>query len=146
VPDVEDLPKHKDFQTYLNECNEISQSLYPDDSTEHGKLLRLKQQYFFVCAGIASLFVSSPAKVAVMLQISTVVPLLAVGIVLICTVLPFVLYTKGLAEIESGKAAILASVEPVAAAFVGVIAFGEPLTASVVMGLVCILSAVYILR
>ena len=54
VPDVEDLPKHKDFQSYLNECNEISQSLYPDDSTEHGKILRLKQQYFFVCAGIAA--------------------------------------------------------------------------------------------
>lgn len=102
--------------------------------------------YTFVCAGIASLFVSSPAKVADMLQISVLVPLLVVGIVLICTVLPFVLYTKGLAEIESGKAAILASVEPVAAAFVGVIAFGEPLTVSVVAGLGCILAAVYILR
>ena len=53
-PDIEALPKHKDFGTYLNECNEISLSLYPDDSTEHGKILRLKQQYFFVCAGIAS--------------------------------------------------------------------------------------------
>lgn len=53
-PDIEALPKHKDFGTYLSECNEISQSLYPDDSTEHGKILRLKQQYFFVCAGIAS--------------------------------------------------------------------------------------------
>lgn len=53
-PDIEALPKHKDFRTYLNECNEISMSLYPDDSTEHGKILRLKQQYFFVCAGIAS--------------------------------------------------------------------------------------------
>ena len=53
-PDIEALPKHKDFGTYLSECNEISQSLYPDDSTEHGKILRLKQQYFFVCAGIAA--------------------------------------------------------------------------------------------
>ena len=53
-PDVEDLPKHKDFGQYLKECSEISQSLYPDDSTEKGKILRLKQQYFFVCAGISS--------------------------------------------------------------------------------------------
>lgn len=53
-PDIEALPKHKDFATYLSECSEITQSLYPDDSTEHGKILRLKQQYFFVCAGIAS--------------------------------------------------------------------------------------------
>ena len=53
-PDIEALPKHKDFGQYLRECSEISQSLYPDDSTEKGKILRLKQQYFFVCAGIAS--------------------------------------------------------------------------------------------
>lgn len=53
-PDIEALPKHKDFQTYLSECSQISQSLYPDDSTESGKILRLKQQYFFVCAGIAA--------------------------------------------------------------------------------------------
>lgn len=53
-PAIEALPKHKDFQTYLSECNEISLALYPNDSTEQGKLLRLKQQYFFVCAGIAA--------------------------------------------------------------------------------------------
>jgi len=53
-PDIEALPKRKNFSEYLNECNEISLSLYPDDSTEHGKFLRLKQQYFFVSAGIQS--------------------------------------------------------------------------------------------
>ena len=102
--------------------------------------------YTFVCAGIASLFVTSPAQVVSYVSSNAIVPLLAIGIVVICTVLPFMLYTKGLAEIESGKAAILASVEPVAAAFVGVIAFGEPLTMSIAMGLLCILAAVYILR
>lgn len=33
----------------------ISQSLYPDDSTEKGKMLRLKQEYFFVSAGLQSI-------------------------------------------------------------------------------------------
>jgi starch phosphorylase len=33
----------------------ISQVLYPDDSYEKGKLLRLKQEYFFVSAGIQSI-------------------------------------------------------------------------------------------
>jgi len=102
--------------------------------------------YTFVCAGIASLFVGSPAQVVTYLGSNAMVPLFALGLVVIGTVLPFVMYTKGLAEIESGKAAILASVEPVAAALVGVIAFGEPMTMAVVMGLVCILTAVYILR
>ena len=102
--------------------------------------------YTFVCAGIASLFVTSPANVVTMLGSNILIPFLALGLVFIGTVLPFVMYTKGLAEIESGKAAILASVEPVAAALLGVIAFGEPMTFSVVAGLLCILSAVYILR
>ena len=53
-PAVENLPKHKDFGEYLSETTEISRSLYPDDSTQHGKMLRLKQQYFFVSAGIYS--------------------------------------------------------------------------------------------
>lgn len=34
---------------------EISENLYPDDSNEEGKLLRLKQEYFFVSAGVQSL-------------------------------------------------------------------------------------------
>jgi starch phosphorylase len=46
------LPKKKDFYTYLNEIRQLCHGLYPDDSTEAGKMLRLKQQYFFVAAGI----------------------------------------------------------------------------------------------
>lgn len=37
---------------YVNEVREICRNVYPDDSTEHGKLVRLKQQYFFVSAGL----------------------------------------------------------------------------------------------
>ena len=102
--------------------------------------------YTFVCAGIACLFVGSPAQVVTYMGASVMVPLLSLGLIFIGTVLPFVMYTKGLAEIESGKAAILASVEPVSAALTGVIAFGEPLTMSIALGLLCILTAVYILR
>jgi starch phosphorylase len=34
---------------------ELSFGLYPDDSTEHGRMLRLRQQYFLVSAGLAKL-------------------------------------------------------------------------------------------
>lgn len=37
---------------YVNEVREICRNVYPDDSTERGKILRLKQQYFFVAAGL----------------------------------------------------------------------------------------------
>jgi len=38
-----------------NEIEAISCILYPDDSTESGKALRLKQEYFFVAAGVADI-------------------------------------------------------------------------------------------
>lgn len=44
-----------DYNRYINDVKSICTSLYPDDSTEEGKQLRLKQQYFFVCAGLHSL-------------------------------------------------------------------------------------------
>jgi len=64
----------------------------------------------------------------------------------ISTLLPYLLYTKGLESVESGKAAILTSIEPVAAAFVGILAYGESLTLSVCMGLGCILLCILILQ
>lgn len=45
-------PRGQDYRKYLSEVDDICMNVYPDDSTEEGKYLRLKQQYFFVCAGI----------------------------------------------------------------------------------------------
>lgn len=53
-PSESNLPKHSSFEDYLTTLKELSHGLYPDDSTEHGKLLRLKQQYFLVSAGLQS--------------------------------------------------------------------------------------------
>ena len=72
--------------------------------------------------------------------------LLGVGLVVVSTVLPYIFYTRGLAKVDSGKASILASVEPVVASLVGIIAFGEPMSIMVLLGLICILATVYILR
>ncbi|HHU59763.1 TPA: glycogen/starch/alpha-glucan phosphorylase [bacterium] len=49
------LPKRKNFEEYLSDIRKICQSLYPDDSNEEGKILRLKQQYFLVSATLQSL-------------------------------------------------------------------------------------------
>ena len=51
-----------DFRKYLSDVSEICLNVYPDDSTEEGKFLRLKQQYFFVCAGINSIIKSHVKK------------------------------------------------------------------------------------
>ena len=102
--------------------------------------------YTFVCAGIASLFMENPATAVQLLTSSVTLPLLALGLVVLCTVAPFVLYTRGLSQMEGGKASILASIEPVAAAVIGILAFGEPLSFGVIAGLCCILLSVCILK
>ena len=48
-------PRGVDYRKYLSDVDDICLNVYPDDSTEEGKYLRLKQQYFFVCAGINSI-------------------------------------------------------------------------------------------
>ena len=101
--------------------------------------------YTFVFAGLGSLAFLRPAELAAAFA-QPGAPWLALGLVAVSTVLPYLLYTKGLAGLESGKASILASIEPITAAVAGVIAFGEPLTGGVVGGLVCILLSVFILR
>lgn len=47
-------PTNEDAFEYHRKLREISSMLYPNDDTEEGKMLRLKQQYFFVSAGVVN--------------------------------------------------------------------------------------------
>jgi len=49
----ENYPTNKEFFQYESETRAISSQLYPDDTTREGKILRLKQQYFFSFAGLS---------------------------------------------------------------------------------------------
>lgn len=53
-PSEENLPTEQKFSDYLTTLRELCHGLYPDDSTEHGRILRLRQQYFLVSAGLQS--------------------------------------------------------------------------------------------
>ncbi|MBQ7993082.1 MAG: glycogen/starch/alpha-glucan phosphorylase [Solobacterium sp.] len=55
-------PRGVDYRKYLSDVDDICLNVYPDDSTEEGKYLRLKQQYFFVCAGINSIITDHRKK------------------------------------------------------------------------------------
>ena len=48
-------PKHLSPFAYHEELEQISGFLYPDDTTDAGKRLRLMQQYFFTSAGVKSI-------------------------------------------------------------------------------------------
>ena len=98
----------------------------------------------FLFAGPASLVLLRPADVAAMTS-SPAMPLTALGLVVFSTVLPYIFYTAGLAKVESGKASIMASLEPVVAALTGAVVFGEPMTALTAAGILCVLGGVAIL-
>lgn len=49
------FPLYKDVMQYKRETEAISEFLYPDDTHDEGKILRLKQQYFLVAASLGSI-------------------------------------------------------------------------------------------
>lgn len=49
------FPIQQDVLKYKRETESVSEFLYPDDSHDEGKILRLKQQYFLVSASIQSI-------------------------------------------------------------------------------------------
>lgn len=100
--------------------------------------------WMFLFSAGASLFLLRPHEWALLLDVK--LGLIAAALVVVSTVAPFLLYTTGLARVESGKASIIASVEPVVAALLGAVAFGEPITAVTAAGIALVLSGVYILR
>ena len=51
----EDTAPTKETSKYLNDVMALTNNVYPDDSTIEGKELRLKQEYFFVAAGLAQI-------------------------------------------------------------------------------------------
>ncbi|MBM7572350.1 DMT family transporter [Aquibacillus albus] len=62
------------------------------------------------------------------------------------TMLPFLLYTKGLSTIESSRASILATIEPVVASLTGFIFFHEQLNLWQYLGIILVISAVIIVQ
>lgn len=69
-----------------------------------------------------------------------------IGLGLFPTALAYLLYTKGLSMIESGKASITATMEPVVATAIGVFVFGELLTGFQIFGIILVIAAVIILQ
>ena len=49
------LPGNKDYTVYQSETAKITDRLYPDDSLDDGKILRLKQQYFLCSASLQNI-------------------------------------------------------------------------------------------
>lgn len=98
---------------------------------------------------IASLGLVGFSDIPAMAELISDAPIAALYILLlgvVSTALPFCLYTVALKHMDTGKASILASVEPLTSTLVGVVVFHESLTALGIGGIVCILGAVVLLN
>lgn len=56
------FPAHADIFKYKKETESVSEFLYPDDTHDEGKILRLKQQYFLVAASLKAIVKSFKKK------------------------------------------------------------------------------------
>ena len=74
----------------------------------------------------------------------------ATGLSVLCGLLTgllaYVLYTRGLEELEPSRAAQLATVEPVFAALLGALLFGQRLSATELLGVVLVVAAVILMN
>jgi drug/metabolite transporter (DMT)-like permease len=66
---------------------------------------------------------------------------LVLGIALICTVLPLVLFLSGLQRLSNTEASLLSTVEPLTASLAGIVILGEELTINETVGGLLILTA-----
>ena len=98
----------------------------------------------FVVAGLVSLFWLDVSSLQTVLRQPKGV-LGALGLVVIATVLPYFFYTRGLEGVESGLASVIANVEPVVAALVGIFIFRETPTVWTALGIALVLIAAVIL-
>ncbi|MFC7063385.1 DMT family transporter [Halobacillus seohaensis] len=69
-----------------------------------------------------------------------------IGLGFLSTMLPFIFYTKGLNTIESSKASIIATIEPVVASIMGFLVFQEKLNIWQYIGIVMVIASVIIVQ
>lgn len=98
----------------------------------------------FAVAGCAAMFLFDGQSMAQVASASETV-FCALGLVVISTVLPYLLYTRGLMYLESGKAAVASNAEPVLAALIGIFIFAEIPTLWTVLGFLMVLTGVLVL-
>ncbi len=101
--------------------------------------------YTFVFATLATL--PAGGVLETLTQLTAGPKPLAVGLIgsLLCSAIPFFLYTKGMETLDTGKAGILATTEPMISALVSVFILKEPMSLWGALGIALVLSAIVLL-
>ena len=102
--------------------------------------------YTFLMGAIGALPTGKMGNVLSVLSHAPKLWFSAACIGIVCTVLPYGLYTWGLQRMDSGRASLLVAVEPLVGALVGILVFREAcgiwklLGVALILGAVCVLS------
>lgn len=98
--------------------------------------------FIFAAVGVLPFVIGQPTAQP---YISLPVLLAGCGIGVLCCLLPFLLYTKGLEYTEAGRAGILATAEPAVATLLGALLFQQLPTLPQIAGMLLIFSAIVLL-
>lgn len=96
--------------------------------------------YTFLIASLATALTVNPAQVMAAAFSSAGMGLFSIAFGLLCTVIPYLLYTLGLKHVDNSRASIIASVEPVTASLLGVAVFHESLHLATAAGMILVLA------
>lgn len=102
--------------------------------------------YTFIFGLIGSLLVGRPAETVSIISSDPKLLIWCLGIGIISTVLPYFLYTYGLNNMESGKAAILVAVEPLVGSVIGMAFYNESRSILKICGILLIFASILILN
>jgi drug/metabolite transporter, DME family len=100
--------------------------------------------FFVACVGIVPF-----SHISVVFNMLVGNPKIAANVLMIgvlSTMVPFLLYTKGLSKVEAGKASVMAFVEPMVATIVGIVVFQEKMAVSSTTGITLIFISVVLLN
>lgn len=102
--------------------------------------------YTFLLAACVLIPFSQPDDIVALGTSSFSTALVMAALALVSTLLPFACYTIGLQHMETGKASIMAFIEPMVALIIGVTVFHDVLTVFNMVGIVLIVVAVTLLN
>ena len=98
--------------------------------------------YTFIFASIGVIPFVKISHIYEILIVHKCTGMFAVLLIIITTVAPYIFYTVGLSGTQPGMAAVIASIEPVAATLLGVIMYGENLQMTTTIGMILVLLSI----
>ena len=102
--------------------------------------------YTFVVSTVCLLPFAGAGEALAILTHNGRAALMALGLGIVSTFMPYVLYTTGLESVEAGKASVLAFAEPMVATLSGILVFHEQLHLMNALGIALIFAAIVLLN